>query len=148
FFDNELVSRHSEMRVTVTQVLALLAVPGLFVTFYLMPRYVILAFRPPEERGLALAVDRYLYLQFGMVVMGFITVLEWDALFPDRRDYRILTALPLHLRAIFTAKLFALVLFLLLFALDINAISALLFPLVTASGESGMYILFEMLAHL
>lgn len=149
FFDNELVSRHGEMRVTVVQILAVLAVPGLFVSLYLMPRYVSLAFQPPEQRLLALTVDRYLFLQFGMVVMGFITVLEWDALFPDRRDYRILTPLPLPLRAIFTAKLCALVLFLVLFAVDVNGLGAFLFPMAAAGAhEPLVHTLAQAAAHL
>ena len=32
-----------------------------------------------------------------MAAMGFMTVLEWDALFPDRRDFTILIPLPIRL---------------------------------------------------
>ena len=43
-----------------------------------------------------------------MVVMGFVMVFEWDALFPDRKDYLILTPLPLPANSIFVGKVLAL----------------------------------------
>lgn len=132
FFDNELVAADTEMRVTVTQILALLALPGLIVPFFLMPRYVYLSFQKPVLREMAQSVDRYFFVMFAMVVMGFVTVLEWDALFPDRRDFRILTPLPMRSRLIFTSKLTALIGFLLLFTVDINVLSTFLFPEITA----------------
>ena len=46
-----------------------------------------------------------------MVVMGFVAILEWDALFLDRRDFAILTPLPLKAATIFAAKIAALLLF-------------------------------------
>lgn len=137
FFDNELVAQGAEMRVTVTEILALLALPGLVIPFFLMPRYVVLSFQRPELRGLAQSVDRYFFVMFAMVVVGFVTVLEWDALFPDRRDFRILTTLPIQTRVIFTSKLTALLFFLLLFTVDINGLSTFLFPEITAApGDS------------
>src|SRR5437773_1455270 len=83
FFDNELVSREAEMRVTITHILALLAVPGIVTSFFLLPRYVYLAFEPPYVQDLASSVDKYFFVSFAMIVMGFITALEWEALFPD-----------------------------------------------------------------
>lgn len=69
-----------------------------------------------------------------MIVMGFVMVFEWDALFPDRRDYLILRPLPIPLAAIFAARVAALFLFLTLFTLDINLVAAGLVPLITSSG--------------
>ena len=66
--------------------------------------------------------------------MGFVMVFEWDALFPDRKDYLILTPLPLSGNAIFAGKTLALLLFLGLFALDANFFCTLLAPLITG-GE-------------
>ncbi|MGH9660082.1 MAG: hypothetical protein ACRD96_16155, partial [Bryobacteraceae bacterium] len=112
FFDNELVAPGGEMQVTITQILAALAVPGLVIPFFLMPRYVRIAFLPDDVRELAFQMartaDRFIFVNLSFVVIGFVTVLEWDALFPDRRDARILTPLPVPLRTIFAAKLAAL----------------------------------------
>ena len=64
--------------------------------------------------------DRCLYLSFSMLVMGAVTVLEWDALFPDRRDYATLTPLPISSRTIFLGKVGALALFLVAFTVAVN----------------------------
>ena len=48
--------------------------------------------------------DCYFFVLYSMVVMGLVMVLNWDALFPDRRDYLILTPLPLPANAIFAGK--------------------------------------------
>jgi len=53
-------------------------------------------------------------------------VFEWDALFPDRRDYQVLTPLPLSLSTIFLTKTLALGIFLGMFLLDVNFFSILL----------------------
>ncbi len=71
-----------------------------------------------------------------MILMGFITVLEWDALFPDRRDYLILAPLPVRLPTLFTAKITALFLFLLVFTLALNGCSSILFPLMAMNPHA------------
>lgn len=131
FFDNELVTAAAEAHVTVTQILALLTVPGLFLAMYLFPQYTALEFKPADFRERALLVDRYLFVSLSMIVVGFATVIEWDALFPDRRDYSILLALPISGRDLFMAKLVSLFTFLGLFSVAANLWSAFLFPLVS-----------------
>jgi hypothetical protein len=71
-----------------------------------------------------------------MILMGFITVLEWDALFPDRRDYLILAPLPIGLRTLLAAKITALFLFLLVFTLALNGCSSILFPLMAMNPNA------------
>ena len=61
---------------------------------------------------------------------GFIAALEWEALFPDRIDYIILTPLPVRQRTAFAAKVTSLIGFLLLFTTAINFMPALLFPFI------------------
>src|SRR5260370_42513398 len=80
--------------------------------------------------------DYYFFIMFSMVVMGFVMVFEWDALFPDRKDYLILTPLPLGCGSIFAGKTLALVLFLGLFAVDANFFCTLLAPLSTCGDGS------------
>jgi hypothetical protein len=65
-----------------------------------------------------------------MVVMGFVMTFKWDSLFPDRRDYLILTPLPISLKEFFAAKVMSLCGFLVLFIVAINAFSCLLVPYV------------------
>ena len=88
FFDTEALSPQGDPQANVTQTLGILAVPSAFF---------VLVFRPLGLFGWSLVAVRYIFLSISMIVMGFIMVFEWDALFPDRRDYQILTPLPLRL---------------------------------------------------
>ena len=63
-----------------------------------------------------------------MILLGFIAVYEWEMLLPDRKDYLILTPLPIRTRTIIFAKINALARFLLTFIVAINACPTVLFP--------------------
>ena len=148
FFDNELVSPHGEMNSSVGKILAVLASPGL-VCFWLFTKYSYLSLQPAQVMEAASLPDKLFFLTYSMVVMGFVTILEWDALFPDRRDYSILIPLPIGLRSIFLAKIASLCALMLIFFIDINAFSMLLFPpLSTRHGTSIFYLLTSFGAHL
>jgi len=142
FFDNDIVSQESDMRTSVVQALGLLAVPGMFLAFYMLPQMV--QYDRLFERNWQLVADYYFFVLYSMVVMGFVMVFEWDALFPDRRDYLVLTPLPLGAGAIFYAKLAALMAFLGLFVVDTNALSTALAPLVTGGNSSPLTLLWRL----
>ena len=74
--------------------------------------FFVLLFRPLSLYGWSLVAVRYFFLSISMIVMGFIMVFEWEALFPDRRDYQILTPLPIRFSTLFLAKAAALGIFL------------------------------------
>jgi hypothetical protein len=65
-----------------------------------------------------------------------VTVIEWEMLFPDRRDYANLTPLPIRLRTMFGAKIAALLAFLTVFSVTINAFSPVMFPAVVLQKGS------------
>jgi hypothetical protein len=134
FFDNEFVAQNTEIQVTVTKMLALLASPGIILPFLRYTTYLGLDAMPPEMRYPMLWSDRCLYLSFSMLVMGAVTVIEWDALFPDRRDYATLMPLPIHARTIFLGKIAALGLFLVAFTVSVNLVSTVTFPVVSYRG--------------
>jgi len=121
FFDTESLSPQGDPQVNVTQTLGILAVPSAFF---------ILVCRPLGLWGWDLVMVRYLFLSISMIVMGFIMVFEWDALFPDRRDYQILTPLPLRLSSLFLAKTVALGIFLCIFLVDVNFFGVLFWPAI------------------
>lgn len=135
FFDNELVSRQSEMTSSFAKIIGALAAPGL-IAFWLLPKYAYYAFEPAKAAEAASLIDKLFFLTFSMVVMGFVTVLEWDALFPDRRDFTILIPLPIPLPSIFAAKITSLCAFVLVFFAATNAFSTFLYPFVSSRGES------------
>src|ERR1700722_5431107 len=131
FFDNEFVAQNTEMHVTVSKILALLAAPGVILPCMRMTTYLQLDAYPPELRLPTLWFDRSFFICFSMLVMGGVTVLEWDALFLLRRDYVSLVPLPIRSRTIFLAKVGALLVFLLPFTVAVNFVSTFLFPLVS-----------------
>ncbi len=54
-------------------------------------------------------------------VTGFATAFEWDMLFPDRRDFLVLTPFPIRMRDLFAAKLASLAIFLSAIILAVHA---------------------------
>jgi hypothetical protein len=128
FFDKESLSPQGEPEASVIQTLGILAVPEAFF---------VLVFRPLTFTGWNLVMVRYLFVSFSMIVMGFLMVFEWDALFPDRRDYQVLTPQPIRLGTLFLAKAAALSMFLAIFLVDVNFFGVLLWPGV--DGGAGMF---------
>jgi hypothetical protein len=119
FLDKESLSPQGEPEANLTQALGFLAAPGAFI---------VLLFQPLDFRGWDLVMIRCFFVSFSMIIIGFIVVFEWDALFPDRRDYQILTPLPVGLWTLFLAKALAFGLFLGLFLVDVNFFSVLMWP--------------------
>jgi len=119
FFDKESLSPQGEPEAGVIQTLGILAAPSAFF---------VLLFRPLTLIGWSLVAVRYIFVAFSMIVMGFIMVYEWDALFLDRRDYQVLVPQPLPLFTVFAAKASALAIFLAMFLLDINFFGFLFWP--------------------
>ena len=130
FFDNELVSRQGDMSAGLAKIAAILAVPGMY-CFWLTPKYVVLSFQSAAAQEAASLSDKIFMLTLSMVVMGLLTVLEWDALFPDRRDFTILIPLPIRLELVFAAKIVSLCGFVLVFFVAVNAISTFVYPFVS-----------------
>jgi hypothetical protein len=142
FFENELIAAGSEARLTVVNALALLAFPPIFYTLYQVDTYANIWWNMPWKYPTVSLIDHYRFVTFSMVVIGFIAILEWDALFLDRQDYAVLTPLPLKAAKIFAAKITALLLFLSLFILDVGGIPTLLYPLVETTGIRSHHVSF------
>jgi hypothetical protein len=66
-----------------------------------------------------------------------VTVLKWDRILPDSQDYLNLAPLPIQSRRVLLANAVAIAIAVTVFAVDVNAVSVVLFPLfVTASAEA------------
>ncbi len=112
-------------------VLALLASPGAFASILLADKYSPLLQWLRHQRldpYKASVTDEYFFVVMSMTITGLIMVLRWNRLFPDRRDFGNLAPLPIAIRNIFLANFLAVFGLALLFALDVNAASAFLFP--------------------
>jgi hypothetical protein len=65
-----------------------------------------------------------------------VTVLKWDKILPDAQDYLNLAPLPIRPRTVLAANAVAIAIAVVVFAVDVNAVPAVLFPLfVSAGGE-------------
>ena len=129
FFDTEAFALpHEEMHLLFVQTIALLVLPGLFKTVYSITKYSKLAWYPVAARDQAVLFDTYSFLCLSMILIGVVVVFEWDAIFPDERDFYNLTPLPIKPHLIFFAKLVSLALFVVVFHFAINGIATLLFP--------------------
>lgn len=124
--------------------LSLLALPGAFLSLLLFNKYgSLLRFLRGQVKFDPYAAslpDEYLFIVLAMLVSGGIALWKWDTLFLDRRDAVNIVPLPVHMRQILLGNLLALLLFATVFCLDVNAASAVLFPLVvSASQESFLF---------
>ena len=82
FFDTESLSPQGDPQAGVNQTLGILAVPSAFF---------VLALPAADLLGLGSLVGvRYMFVLYSMVVMGFVMVFEWDALFSTRATTRSL----------------------------------------------------------
>jgi hypothetical protein len=121
-------------------VLTLLAMPGGFVSLLLLNKY---ASFLQWLRGMTnvdpLAVsfpDEYFFIVLSMTVTGAVAVWRWNTIFPDRRDYINLAPLPIATRTIFFSNLVAVCFLAALIAVDVNAASCVLFPMVVAAMQT------------
>ncbi|RPJ80745.1 MAG: hypothetical protein EHM18_18010 [Acidobacteria bacterium] len=137
FFDNEILSPGGEMVLSVTQILALLPVPGAILSlYYIFMKYAFLIAKVHSWSAVDSWSDRCFFVSLSMIVTGLVTLLYWDNLFPDRKDYLNLVPLPLTLRTLFLAKVTSLVLFMGLFSVTVNAASGILFPLAATISHA------------
>ncbi len=129
FFENDLASPDGGFETNIWQVLGFLGTPGFLVAFFQMPAFMELAIQPPgPDVDWRLRVARLFFPAYSFAVTGFVTLFEWEMLFPDRRDFLILATFPVRLRELFGAKFAALGMFLLIMAAAVNCFPTLMVP--------------------
>jgi hypothetical protein len=82
--------------------------------------------------SIAIANDRLVLITYAMIAMGFVALVVSENAFPDRRDARILGALPIATRTFVAARLAALSLLFLLFFATLGAIPSIFFGALSA----------------
>ena len=125
-FDKESLSPLGRPEAGVIQTLGIMAAPSSFVSILSLVLHL---------QSWDLVSFRFLFICYSMIAMGVVMVFEWDALFPDRRDYQILTPLPLRVFTLFVAKMAALGIFLAMFLAAINFFGVLFWPGVESHGS-------------
>ncbi|MBV8073697.1 MAG: hypothetical protein JO270_27640 [Acidobacteriaceae bacterium] len=143
-FASENQQGESTLGLGLGMVLAVLASPGAFASIFLLEKYSTLMqflrghFIDPIS---ASPSDEYFFIVLSMTITGLVMAMRWNRLIPDRRDFSNLAVLPIPIRNIFLANFTALLGLAFLFGLDVNGVSAVLFPLfVTLSiGTTGAF---------
>ncbi len=114
------------------QVAYMLALPGVLVALFL-----VMAYHPPHPPTVRVlrpywsqVSDHYIYTVYSFVVMGVITVFEWELLFPDLLDVFVLSPLPIAKHVLLRARLLALGIFLGLAIVGVNILGAAFFPVL------------------
>jgi hypothetical protein len=131
-FDNEAAAAPGEwVKTAVTALAALLSAGILGITLY-GDRYEVLWSRgtPALFRG-AMREDELSFVAVCMGATALLTLLQWQSLFPNRRDCLAFGGWPVTAREIFAAKFFSLLLVFVGFVLAATVIPGMLFSGVT-----------------
>jgi hypothetical protein len=133
FLDNDLMSPVSDMHGPLSKAVAMIGVIGFLYPFKLLFTYgrIFLDYAVLDRLSWG---DKGTFVTLSLVLMGLLTVLEWDALQLDRRDCRALGALPIRARTILSAKLAALGQFVLVLSVPLALAGALTFPPIMHAG--------------
>ncbi|MCX6565593.1 MAG: hypothetical protein NTW38_04100 [Candidatus Aminicenantes bacterium] len=119
FFQNDVFPFEDQMKEKLYVVLAMLAPLGWVLASSLYGPYIFNA-----DNGESW-FEKCILVSFFMVLMIFITLLEWDVLFIDRRDYANLAGLPVKPKTVFRAKFVSLLFFVALYAAAVNSLSGI-----------------------
>ncbi len=131
--------------------LGLLAAPGMFSAVIMLEKYSALLSwvrgRLRDDLYVTSIPDKYLFLVIAMAVSAVVTVLKWDQVLPDSQDYLNFAPLPVSPRRILLSNATAVLVAVVVLALDVSAIPALLFPFfVAAAARSGFGVFLEFAA--
>jgi hypothetical protein len=135
FFNNEIVSVDGETLPLIMTVAWAIALPTLVATIFLFPAYHAFPPRPPRPSFWAQVTNHHFYVMYAWVVMGAITVFEWDLLFPNVLDVFVLSVLPISNRRLLLARVVAVLVFLGLFLLGTSSLGIIFFPLATEPAD-------------
>ena len=124
FFNNEIVSVEGETLPLIMTIAWALALPTLVATILLFPAYHRFAPKPPVPPFWGQVADRYFFVMYEWVVMGGVTVFEWDLLFPNVLDVLVLSVLPIAHRRLLLARVAAVAIFLLCFLLGTSSLAS------------------------
>jgi hypothetical protein len=127
FFETDLMPPGLPQVQLVIWGMALLAAPGLLLPVEFAAKYTILQGQHPELLARAMLVDRLIFITLTMTAIGLVALVIWDGMFPDRRDARILTSLPLPGRIPIAARLLALAALVGIFLAGVNVVPSVIF---------------------
>jgi hypothetical protein len=132
FFNNEMASADGDAKTRLVQAACAIGIPGLVVAMYLYPVYHLPRGHVGRYWGprpyWSQVGDHYFYVVYSMVVMGLVTIFEWDLLFPDLLDVFVLSPLPTRTRKMLGARVAAILILLGAALFDSNFLPPLILP--------------------
>ncbi len=138
FFHHEASSPDGDAKARLVLLAFAAGIPGLMVAVYLWPVYHPIRGWPPGHPSDGgpppywLQVNHHFFFAlYSFVVMGIVTIFEWDLFFPDLLDIFVLTTLPIPGRRLFLARVSAIAIFLGGFLFDANILAPLVLPEAT-----------------
>src|ERR1700678_2198869 len=135
FFNNEIVSVDGETLPLIMTVAWAIALPTLVANIFLFPAYHAFSPRPPRPPFWGRVADHYGFVVYAWVVMGAVTVFEWDLLVPSVLDVFVLSVLPIADRRLLLARVVAILIFLGLFLIGTSSLGTIFFPLATEPAD-------------
>ena len=121
--------------------LAFLAAPGLLLPVKFARAY-LRSGSDSQSIVHGLLVFRLFFITLTMTTIGMVALVIWDGMFPDRRDARILTGLPLPGRVLIGARLLALSALCGIFIVGVNAVPAFTYaPMIAVFGGAANMLL-------
>ncbi len=144
-FRNDIVDFEDQMKARLVAVLSILAV----IVGWSSQLLIFFKYELSPDVGISWQEKNYIFALV-MIIFGIVTFLEWDMLFPDRRDFVNLTPLPVRLRTVFAAKLASFIAFIGLFSAAMNSLSSVVFTMFLAQWRSNslLFGLRHLVAHL
>jgi energy-coupling factor transporter ATP-binding protein EcfA2 len=144
-FRNDIVDFEDQMKARLVAVLSVLAV----IMGWSSQMLIFFKYELSPDVNTSWQEKNYVFILM-MIIFGIVTLLEWEMLFPDRRDFVNLTPLPVRLRTVFAAKLASFVAFIGLFSVAMNSLSSAVFALFLAQWRSNsvLFLVRHVFAHL
>jgi len=131
FFDSDLVATPGQFQVVAAGAFAIFASLSIIMTqAYYHKYWVLQELDSPDPYRLAALADHLFLISGAITLAGLITAVEWPALFPGLRDYLVLAVLPFRMRQLFVAKFLALMSFMAIFIVGVNALPCIALPSV------------------
>jgi len=136
--DNDVISPHADRHESLAVLGALVVTLAVFVTFFISSEYLAAFIQLPGPTALSALSDRFLFIAASIAVSALATLMVWDALALEARDAAILGPLPIPAPTITRAKLAAALLFGTVFAIALNAVPSVLYPVFLTMNLRGM----------
>lgn len=141
FFNHETASATGDGKARLVQIACAVGLPPLMVAMYLWPVYHPLlgwsnprAMAEPPSYWMQ-ANHHFFFVTYSFVVMGLITIFEWDLFFPDLLDVFVLGTLPIPPLRQLSARVTAIALLIVGFLFDANVLAVLVLPMSTDSPQ-------------